>query len=539
MSRRLAAFVMVTGILATALAPGRVLASMPTGWVTWTVNHTTKTITVAAKLQIYLGPCWPATSGGDTGAGGGSGSNGAQGGPGSAHGRVPDCNTSATDIAKAIKKDIEGVWNGHTYRCYRLIFMVDVTVTTGRTAVDKNRVGVRVDRSASNSRSFVDPTISSGVHNPLNDRWESNDPSDRIDPDNGTLHPSTWEWPPEYHVYAHEFGHVLGLDDQYVEGTWEPKPGAPRDIMWSHGTGDVDQTTIDRVVERNRDRLQDTKGRAVDLEDLTCESLFRAYLLGSENDYHASHLVDSLAARPCSRTPVTSSQDQRLTLKSEPVDVALVEDSTAPGGYRLTALFDQLQLQLDPTGQLQRDLPAVGMFDLPVTVTVSRSNPKPASGAVPAVFDVRSGACAGGNGGSPPPADCGLRTYKTWMAMVLGPGTTLWPGASRLPRTLSGIGYSELRLDSLYRLCSGPTPWPGAYRDASGSSAMYGPVPPLAAMQKVADDWLHDARPGQIDIDGGVTRNMNQPGTLVSDAYLWTLTLCPLDKDGKTPPGCP
>jgi len=411
-------------------------------------------------------------------------------------------------------------------------------VTRNRFTVDNDRIGARVDRSSTEVRSHVKPTIGS-IPTLLQDNWESNDPADRTEPDNASLNPTEFGYPPmNRHTYAHEFGHILGLHDTYVEGSWEPKPGAPVDLMSRSSMNFIDQSTIDRVVERNRDRLKDTKGNPVDLDDLTCELVFRAFLMGSENDYHASHLMNSGATPPCQGGAVTASQSQRMRVDSGATDIEVVDDATTPAGYRLTALFDQLVLQLNTIG-LARDLAAAGYFDLPVTVEVVRANSNPASGNVPAVLDLATPGCADGGPGGNNLSDCGRREYQTWMAMRLGPGTTIWPDGSLLPRVLSGVGYSPLRLDSLYRNCSGPRPWPGAIKGEQGSAATFGTLPTRDALQKVWDDWARDGKAGQLDIDGDATRNVNQQGQLVEDAYLWTLTLCPVDKDGKIPPGCP
>ena len=49
----------LTLVLGTSVAPPPVNAAVGSGAVTWTVDHKKKTVTVAAHLQIYLGPCVP------------------------------------------------------------------------------------------------------------------------------------------------------------------------------------------------------------------------------------------------------------------------------------------------------------------------------------------------------------------------------------------------------------------------------------------------------------------------------------------------
>lgn len=504
-------------------------ASVGAGAVTWTVDQKKKTITVSAHLQIYLGPCTsvPQAPGG------------AQGGPGST-GR--DCTATADQIGQQIKTDIEATWNGHLYKCYRLIFKVDVTATTDRLSIDANRVGVRIDRSVETIRSWVEPTWGSKVDMIAGDHWQSNDPADRVNVDNGVLNPTTWAYPSGFpHTYSHEFGHVLGLDDTYVEGTWVPKPGAPSDVMWSPQTSNIDQSTINRVVERNRDRLVDTQGRKLGLDDLVCDPQFRVTLKADQIEYDASNLMDSIVDPPCPRTAVTGSKDQSLKINSSaPVDVHVVEGSDAgPLGYLLVPNFDVLTLQNGLTGG-GRSAAAVGLFDLPIKVEVRRSNDQPARAAVPSVLDLPDKACPGGDAGStPPPKDCGVRSYNAWLAMSERNGAELWPIGSSLPTILKDLGYSQARLDKLYKNCFGNTPWPGAFVDEAGGTVKAGPMPPLDQLKQVYTEWATDGLPDKIEIEGSAELKVNQAGTLIDDSFEWTLTLCPLNKDDEVPPDCP
>ena len=51
-------------------------------------------------------------------------------------------------------------------------------------------------------------------------------------------------------MYAHEFGHILGLSDNYVEGTWELKPGAADDLM-NDSAYSVSDASITKAVRRS------------------------------------------------------------------------------------------------------------------------------------------------------------------------------------------------------------------------------------------------------------------------------------------------
>jgi hypothetical protein len=384
-------------------------------------------------------------------------------------------------------------------------------------------------------RSYVESSFGSLS---FSDHWQSNDPADRFVPDNGLLVPTTWGYPPAHpHTYAHEFGHVLGLDDQYVEGTWEPKPGAPSDLMWSSNTRFIDQSTVNRVVERNSDRLYDSGGKQLSLDDLTCEPQFRVTLKADQVEYDSSNVVDP----PCTVIPITSSKDQSLKIDSSaPVDVRIVDvPEQGPGSYAIVPNFDVLTLQNSLTPGI-RPPTAAGLFDMPINVQVTRRNDQPARAAVPALRTDPQTFCPGGSpGGSPIPKDCGVRSYDAWVAMEERSGSELWPVGSSLPSTLKDLGYSQARLDKLYKNCYGHTPWPGAFVDEAGGTVNAGKLPPLDQLKKVSTDWLTDGVPGKVEIEGTAELKANQPGTLIDDWFDWTLTFCPLNKDRETPPDCP
>jgi len=205
--------------LGVGIAPPTVAAS-DTGAVTWgPPDHKAKTIPVSVRLQIY--------SACDT------------------------CPRKVTPfIAETMRKEILAVWNQHhKYRCYELVFSLSITLGTDRFHVDDGRLGVRFDNGPVPIRSYV----SSESHDPTH--WRSNDPADRVVPVNSWTHPSTWS----KGLYAHEFGHVIGLSDAYEdhinpangENNAAPYPDAPLDVMSKGELRNVSQETIDRLVERS------------------------------------------------------------------------------------------------------------------------------------------------------------------------------------------------------------------------------------------------------------------------------------------------
>jgi hypothetical protein len=502
------------------LIPPAAVRAEPAGSITWTVDHHKKTITATVQLYLFsacssfepnqLHPLAAACSGG--------------------RGQVTQ------DLANRMKAQIESIWNkGYHYKCYRLIVVANIKVGTDAQHIDADRIGIRIDPSAVAIRSYVDG------HSTTN--WSSNDPADRVDPYNGgSFGGSIWDDDPyaPTSTWAHEFGHLLGLSDYYQEGSGLPKPGAPIDLMTISGITSISQESIDRVVERNRDRLVEPDGTKVNLEDLVCEPRFMATFTAGQIEYIASNLQDSIVDPPCPRNAVTSSRSQELNVESQKVEIRVVEAAEVqPMGYLMVASFDVLAAASGLSGGSRPNV-AVGMFDIPITVAVTRDVNRPAKGAVPAVLDIPNRTCAGGDtGASPPPKDCGVRNYPAWLAMTLQGAEDLWPVPSSIPNILKDLGYSSTRLDRLYKNCSGPSAWPGAFADQSGVTEILGRLPPFATLQQVASDWAVDGTPGRVEIKGSAELQLNEPGTLIAQKFEWTLTLCPLDDKNNTPPGCP
>ena len=182
----------------------------------------------------------------------------------------PRC-TGAVDekFAAKVKAQIERVWRQSrpTYKCADLVVTADVKVGTDASHVDPDRVAVAIDNTVIDDRSLV---VSEFIEE---SKWNSNAPADKVvpvnsdDPDNST----TWIWSnslrPDNSIYAHEFGHVLGLADGYhvigVTATGDPLygpyPDAGVDVMSVPRTGLLEQSTIDRLVERHGDLLDLSK----------------------------------------------------------------------------------------------------------------------------------------------------------------------------------------------------------------------------------------------------------------------------------------
>jgi hypothetical protein len=214
-----------------------------TNAVTWSVDQDAKTITATVHLTLATA-CSSEEAYGLA----------MQGARWAAKCRVGD------DVVKAIKADIAAMWGGATYRCYRLILDVDIQVDQ-RTADRRtpftadDRVFVAIDRTTAGFRSHTFTSQRASA------RWDGNTAADRSVPLNGDDPPSTWGYPPGQgqHLYAHEIAHVLGLDDQYEDVTdadgnvigSRPRPGAPNDLLASSWNDSVNQSTVDRLIERS------------------------------------------------------------------------------------------------------------------------------------------------------------------------------------------------------------------------------------------------------------------------------------------------
>lgn len=221
MRRRLGAVVLSAAVF-VALLPAPAPASIPKA-ITWRVDHTAKTITISVRMTLY-----PACD-------------------------DPTCQLGPMD-AQIVRNQILSVWDqGFYYKCYRLIFDVDVQVDNSATrwSDSPDRLMIRFDQNAG-----VD--FRSDVQRVRGGAWNSDSPSDKVVPVNDWLAPSTWSGTViAPFVYAHEFGHLIGLSDTYTDHLtldgWESRriPGAPVDVMSGGDLGNVDQVTIDRLVKRS------------------------------------------------------------------------------------------------------------------------------------------------------------------------------------------------------------------------------------------------------------------------------------------------
>ncbi len=265
MAKRWLRIGLIATLFAALLTPGatptaNVDAASPEGAITWTVDHEAKTISVMVRIEIY------------------SGCSGDPYGTDAEQASACDLPRSMLGgptqfLADKIKRGVERIWNKpYHYFCYELRFEIDVKLGTDRGSVSDDRIGVRIDPSPAGIRSYVHTSSHAA------DTWQSEDPADRIQPENGGAE-TTWAETSSAHTFAHEYGHLIGLHDAYhdvpsefVPGeiSSEPLAGAPIDLMSSHRET-ISQETIDKVVRRNFPEMRDTNGNPVTEEDIRCD----------------------------------------------------------------------------------------------------------------------------------------------------------------------------------------------------------------------------------------------------------------------------
>ena len=507
-------------VLVAAVAPASPAEAVVQGAVTWSVDHNAKTITALVKLQIYSG-C----------------SENPLGDPG-----APSCGVQARSqvtqfLADKIKSRMDRVWNKpYLYRCYRLIVIVDIKLAPDASHIDADRIGVMIDPSAVNIRSWVSPE-----NDPARDRWRSDSPQDAPIPkqlgstwaegaqsprkdvlDDGTVLYTNVE------TYAHELGHILGLDDAYhdVKGPdgkirSVPNDGAPHDLM-STGGSTISQETIDRLIKRNLPNMRDTDKKPVTDKDFVCGAEFLATISISQDEYEASHFTFTGCGGV---TTISYSRSQSMSVVSESahVDAVTLPQAKPAGWGTQEAVLVAHGTPPDVAVQMVPDEPLSPLyFHIPVSMVVSRSNARPAAGEMPPVEDRGTVPCAGGGGGSTPRSDCGRKEFKADMDITGTKPLELFAVMLHPPETI----------ETLYMDCSGNDPTPGTFAldwDKSELKRNGGAFPDASR--------LFDPDVAMIEVSGIATARHLEPGFLITEEYEWTLTLCRV-KDGQPMPDC-
>ena len=222
--RRLLAAVVMVGLLAVAPAKPAPAQDSGTGKpvsaVDWKVDHDKREITATIRVDFWS----------------------------------RNTSSSALKFARLympiINGAVEKAWSGKKFRCYTVNVKVKGTGVSEKPTSDPKVLDVEL-RGGAYFRSFV---ISGGTDNQNSEKPE--DAAIPVHSDQDHLRSAFWvprtEDAPEgfdSRAYAHEFGHVLGLDDNYEE-TGGIRPGALDDIMNDHRKG-VSAETIQKLVRRS------------------------------------------------------------------------------------------------------------------------------------------------------------------------------------------------------------------------------------------------------------------------------------------------
>ncbi|MBI4260167.1 MAG: hypothetical protein HY658_06335 [Actinobacteria bacterium] len=179
--------------------------------VRWDVDYEAKTITVTVRLAFYM----------PTGA-------------------------PFVDLVNQVTGEILRQWSGHRFKCFDFKVQIEARAVQSIDQVGEDEVDVRLDASKTYVRSAVWTT---GSQEHTSDSPDDRRVPGRWDPEDANGRITNW-WVYDQGAWAHEFGHVLGLQDNYVEETGGLKPGALYDTMYD-AVFPVSPEMITRLVRRS------------------------------------------------------------------------------------------------------------------------------------------------------------------------------------------------------------------------------------------------------------------------------------------------
>jgi len=199
--------------------------------ITWRVDHPAKTITVSVNLAVFVDP-------------------------------FPDNDVAFAAMQSAaarIEADIRRVWSNLRFKCYAFIVDPHVRLVGGEGAVRNDEMGIRLDTSVLPAGTHLFRSGRTGSE-PMRSyvAWESGQEGEVTSdqPHNGSIptgphaeYRSVWAFMERPNVYAHEFGHILGLQDFYgADG--RQRPGTAFDLMF-YQTLPVSPETVTQVIRRS------------------------------------------------------------------------------------------------------------------------------------------------------------------------------------------------------------------------------------------------------------------------------------------------
>ena len=441
--------------------------------ITWDVNYDKREITVTVGMAFYNPNCDPGIF----------------------------CEPSIADVT-AVVDAIQLYWNGFNYACFKFKVVVIAQTVGSQSEVGPDEVDVALDS-----------TPMSGIHSFVKaegdaSQYLSDDPGARVIPQHDPVGSTTWSANGRFpSIWAHEFGHVLGLHDNY-----DPKdnkkllPGAAEDLMYASRFGSVSQEMVNRVVRRS--------GR-VDDNRMHCDNTFEATLTVTQKDHigMSQNVIITPPNPHCSGGISTSSGEQTFSVKSTPVRIDAVELKDPPDGWGdQTVVFvphgEQFSQYSAPDGTVEL---APILFTVRSSVKVNRQEHRPGLPPLPGDPYVLKLACAdGGTGGHAPVSDCGAKRYDLEFDIRVPEPNRLFP-------------YAPVPPDELYTDCISMDDAPGFFISYGNPVHFDGGAFPTF---EVLDPGIK-----KIVVLGTATMDYRSKGGITTDQMSWTLTLCRVVND--------
>ena len=223
------------------------------------------------------------------------------------------------------------VWNGQAFGCYHLKLVLTTKVVSSIEDVEKGEIPVRLTSQlvvlGSSTQAFVQGR-QQGAADP--EAHLSDSPSTRFDPFDGEFYasnpaarPTTFSMLLEDAAYAHEFGHVLGLDDSYEFGSFGSitlKADAEPDLMY-RAERQLSPISVARAVRRS----------GLDDQRLRCH--YRYFVPSSQIFPYTPGNEISIDLILCDFPPISGSWDAKGTDKRQRKFLG-----TISGGFNLGAL---------------------------------------------------------------------------------------------------------------------------------------------------------------------------------------------------------
>ncbi len=156
------------------------------------------------------------------------------------------------DLAREMKTQIEAIWSGTNYKCWKVVTTVDIGIRmvdqTSSSPDDPDVLEIQIVSSPNRAlpgRSFV---VVSG-----DDDARSDSPADLYPAlPQGSVFSVNSRW--RARAWAHEFGHILGLGDSYEQlsdGSEVVKDGLANDVMAFNTAGPPAASSITKLLRRN------------------------------------------------------------------------------------------------------------------------------------------------------------------------------------------------------------------------------------------------------------------------------------------------